>query len=195
MQNRIHIFGASGSGTSTLGRELANRMKCRFLDADSYYWIQTDPPFIEKRDPAKRIALIQRDIHGESSWVLSGSMCCWGDPLLHYLTLAVFLYLDPEIRMERIAYREAQRYGDRILPGGDMYGIHREFMAWAQSYDHAVAPIRSLYLHERWIAQLRCPVLRLDSAADVTTLCDSVLKHLSPTVDRSRPQSSPKQAT
>ena len=34
LQYRIHIFGASGSGTSTLGRELADRLSIRFFDAE-----------------------------------------------------------------------------------------------------------------------------------------------------------------
>lgn len=50
--DRIHIFGASGSGTSTLGRAVAARLGYAFLDADDFYWLPTDPPFREKRDVA-----------------------------------------------------------------------------------------------------------------------------------------------
>jgi hypothetical protein len=43
------------------------------LDTDSYYWLPTDPPFTQKRDPAARIALIERDVSDAPNWVLSGS--------------------------------------------------------------------------------------------------------------------------
>jgi adenylate kinase family enzyme len=43
-EHRIHIFGASGSGTSTFGRALAAELSIRFFDADDYYWLDTDPP-------------------------------------------------------------------------------------------------------------------------------------------------------
>lgn len=41
----IHITGASGSGTTTLGRALAQALGWRYLDADRYYWLPTSPPF------------------------------------------------------------------------------------------------------------------------------------------------------
>ena len=62
----FHIFGASGSGTSTLGATVAAAMGGRFLNADAYYWHQTDPPFTSKRDPAERVSLIERDITGSA---------------------------------------------------------------------------------------------------------------------------------
>ena len=178
MGHRIHVFGASGSGTTTLGRCLAERLDARFLDGDRYYWKPTDPPFQEKQPPQERVRRIEQDIEDAQDWVLAGSLCSWGDPLLHRFTVAVFLHLDHELRMQRIMEREHARYGERIGPGGDMYQAHREFVEWAASYDSARAPIRSLHLHETWMGRLRCPVLRIDSAAPVDVLCDRVLAGL-----------------
>ena len=178
MNHHIHIFGASGSGTTTLAGELARRIDGKHLDTDSYYWKDTDPPFVEARPVPDRIAMIFRDIEKVQSWVLSGSICSWGDPLLESFTLAVFLRLDPEVRMKRLREREKQRYGSRILPGEEMYQQHREFLAWAESYDSARAPTRSLDLHVSWMKQLSCPVLQLDSILSVNELCERVCAHM-----------------
>jgi adenylate kinase family enzyme len=175
MPHRIHVFGASGSGTSTLGAEVATAIGASHLDADDYYWFPTDPPFVLKRDPADRVAAIEADIEGVDDWVLSGSLCNWGDPLLDRFTLAVFLYLPPDLRMARLAERERARYGERIGPGGDMHEAHVAFMTWARSYDVALAPVRSLDLHERWMPRLACPVLRLDARRPVGELRDRVV--------------------
>ena len=48
MKNIIHIFGASGSGTSTLGRAVAEKTGYAFLDSDDYIWAPTDPPFTSR---------------------------------------------------------------------------------------------------------------------------------------------------
>ncbi len=173
--HRIHVFGASGSGTTTLGSAVASALGARFLDTDAYYWVATDRPFTTKRDPAERIAGIERDIAGHADWVLAGSLCSWGDPLVPRFTLAVFLHLDPEVRMARLVERERGRYGPRIRPGGDMHAAHVAFIDWARSYDHARAPVRSLDLHERWMAALSCPVLRLDASRPVEALCAAVV--------------------
>lgn len=172
---RIHVFGASGSGTTTLGRHVAQALGVPFLDADDFYWEPTDPPFRIKRPPEARVALIEQAIADADGWVLSGSMCSWGDPLIGRFTLAVFLTLDPAVRLERLKLRERARHGPRVAPQGDMYQQHLEFLNWAASYDTATAPTRSLDLHERWLGGLCCPVLRLDSREPVERLAGHVL--------------------
>ncbi len=176
LTHRIHIFGASGSGASTLGLALANEIDGKFLDTDDYYWENTDPPFTLKRKPEDRVAIIKNEIASVNNWVLSGSLCSWGGPLLPQFTLAVFLQLSSVIRMQRILARERDRYGDRIEPGGDMHGKHVEFVNWARSYDFAKAPTRSLDLHETWMKELPCPVVRLDSALQLNELTRAVLE-------------------
>ena len=47
---RIHIFGASGTGTTTLGGTLAAALDCPHLDTDDYFWIKTDPAFRTVRE-------------------------------------------------------------------------------------------------------------------------------------------------
>lgn len=178
MSHRIHIFGASGAGTTSLGVSLAENLQVRFFDNDTYFWLDTDPPFTRRREPEERLALIQRDIRGVQSWVLAGSMCNWGDPLVHHLTLAIFLYLPPEQRLTRLVRREKQRHGSRIEPGGDMHANHTAFVEWARRYDYDKAPIRSLDLHETWIDGLPCPVIRMDSSRPVGELVDEILGFL-----------------
>jgi len=175
MPHRIHIFGASGSGTTTLGAALARRLAALHLDVDRFYWLPTDPPFTHKRPPAVRLAMLRHEMAAHNAWVLSGSLCGWGDALCERFTLAVFLRLDSSLRMARLLQREQLRYGDRIAPGGAMHANHCEFMAWAASYDSAVAPIRSLDLHDRWLAQLCCPVLTLDAQSSVENLVDEII--------------------
>jgi adenylate kinase family enzyme len=35
---RICVFGASGSGMTTLGRALASDLELAFLDSDDFFW-------------------------------------------------------------------------------------------------------------------------------------------------------------
>ena len=37
MAHRIHLFGASGSGTTTLGVALAERLAIAHFDSDNFY--------------------------------------------------------------------------------------------------------------------------------------------------------------
>ncbi|WP_031469624.1 AAA family ATPase [Sciscionella sediminilitoris] len=175
---RLLITGASGSGTTTLGRELAGRAQVPHADVDDYFWIPTDPPYVRKRAETERIELMRAVFLPRASWVLSGSLMGWGDSLMPVFDAAVFLTLDPEIRMRRLTERETLRYG-----GADT-AASREFLDWARGYDDPGFSGRNLARHEQWLARLSCPVLRLDSRATVTELAESVTRWLEPAAVR-----------
>jgi hypothetical protein len=99
------------------------------------------------------------DLTAHDAWVLSGSLCGWGDVAIPLFELVVFLWIPPDIRMARLRRREHKRFGERILPGGDMYEQSQAFLAWAASYDDGDLDIRSRRLHEQWLSTLSCPIL------------------------------------
>lgn len=175
---RIHILGASGSGTSTLGSALARRLGVPHADSDSLYWLPTDPPFTTPRRPEERQALLSRTLPVTASWVFSGAATKWATPLESHYDLVVFLRLDPALRMVRLRQREAARYGARIRPGGDMEAISAAFIRWAESYDTAGSSRHGLVTHETWLADQPAPVLRLDTMAPVQELIAAVLSRL-----------------
>lgn len=175
---RLHILGASGSGTTTLGAALANRLGHPHVDADSLFWLATDPPFTTKRPREERQAMLLRLLPVAGQWVFSGSAPEWAKPVEPFYDLVVFLWLDPAVRMERLRRRQAVQYGRRIEAGGDMADHDVEFMKWAEAYDIAGPEQRSLFVHEAWLATLKAPVLRLDSAAPLDDLVFAVLSRL-----------------
>src|SRR4051794_41148535 len=94
---RIHITGASGSGVTSLGRAVANALAVPHHDTDDYFWQPTNPPYRDKRDPAKRLLLMREMFLPRAAWVLSGSLQGWGDPIIPCFNLVVFLYTAKEI--------------------------------------------------------------------------------------------------
>ncbi|HQT55995.1 MAG TPA: hypothetical protein PKX06_21315, partial [Phenylobacterium sp.] len=129
---RIHIVGASGSGTTTLGAALAQAMDVPHQDSDHFFWLTTEPPFTAQRPQEDRLPMLKAALPADASWVISGSLLSWGLEVADRFDLVVFLYLDPEIRMARSMARERLRYGDRILPAGDMHEAHVKFMTWSR---------------------------------------------------------------
>ncbi|MBL6455208.1 hypothetical protein JMJ55_07730 [Belnapia sp. T6] len=172
---RLHILGASGSGTTTLGMAVARRLGCPFHDADTTFWLPTDPPFTAIRPMPERLERLRRALAASEDWVLSGAVTGWGDALIPEFSLVVFLSLDPARRMERLKRREAARHGARIEPGGDLAAVHASFMAWATAYDTAGLGQRSRVQQESWLADLPCPVLRLDSDQPLEALVQALL--------------------
>ncbi len=150
---RIHIFGASGSGTTTLASKIAAKHGHQHLDTDNYYWLPTDPPFRERRPSELRLTLLREAMQRTNSWVSSGSLAGWGDPLIPEFQLVIFLLVPTEVRMRRLRAREIERYGHLANP---------DFLEWANKYDTGGFEMRSRVVHEAWLAKIPSPVLRLE---------------------------------
>lgn len=158
MKHVIHIFGASGSGTTTLGRALAADMGLVHMDTDDYYWLPTDPKFTTARPIDERLTLMQADIDAaEKGVVISGSLTGWGDVLIPRFTYAIRLTTPSEVRLERLRQREYAHFGERIREGGDMHQNYLEFLDWAAQYDTGDITMRSKACHDEWMKQLPCP--------------------------------------
>jgi uridine kinase len=166
---RVLITGASGSGTTTLGRALAQRLGASFFDADDYFWLPTSPPFKTKRDEESRLRLLSADLREAGLAVVAGSIMNWGAELEDGFTLIVFLTLDAEIRVARLRVRELALLGR----------IDAEFLDWARQYDEGRLPGRSRARHERWLSERHCPVLRLDGDLATAERVDQVIEALS----------------
>jgi adenylate kinase family enzyme len=173
---RIHITGASGAGVSTLGRALAEVIDVPWHDTDDYFWLPTDPPYVQTRPIPDRLALLTPVLDASLGWVLAGSVGDWGDPLIPRFDLVVFLQTPMALRIARLRQRERAAFGAAIDPGGVMHDAHEAFIAWAAAYDLGTQPGRNLGRHLAWLEALPCPVLRLDGSAAVPALVDEALR-------------------
>lgn len=175
----LHIFGASGSGTTTLGAALARQLGWLHLESDDFYWRQTAQPFSEVVAPDERVQAMQQRLQGVHDWIISGgSLMTWGRALQQEFTHVVFLRLDNAIRMQRLHQRERDRFGEALDKDPERRRISTNFLDWAAGYEAGDDTQRSLRRHQRWIAELACPVLQLDTLEPLDGLLQSVRKFI-----------------
>jgi len=171
----IHITGAAGSGVSTLGVALARSIRAEAVDTDDFYWMPSEPPYRVKREIPDRTRLLAETLDRAESWVLSGSLMGWGDALIPRFSLVAFLYVPPDIRLQRIAARERERFGPALDPGGNMHDQHQAFLQWAASYETGGQGGRTLSGHQEWLSKLPCPVVRLEGYLSTASMLDRLL--------------------
>lgn len=169
---RIHITGAPGSGCTTLGRALAERLEWPLLDTDDYFWHATVPLFQRKRDKEERNAGLKRDLALHHQCVISGSVMLWDSALDDAFDLVVFLHVPDEVRLPRLIARETERFG---TPDA-------EFIAWAATYETADTTTRSLALHRKWLAERTCEILPIAGNYTVEECVARILSHLGKTL-------------
>ena len=152
-----------------MGRALSTQLGISFFDADDYFWLPTEPPYQEKRAPAARLSLILADLTKVPSAVVAGSVMNWGAELEEAFSLVVFLTLDTEIRVARLREREIARFGR----------ADAQFLEWAAQYEEGRMAGRSRALHEKWLSERSCSILRLDGDLSVAERVVRVTEALS----------------
>lgn len=179
MNKKIHIFGASGSGTTTLGKALAEYLQIRHFDTDDFYWLKTDPPYQTPRERQERQNLLLNELKRHHSWILSGSLCGWGDVTIPLFDQVIFLWLPTAIRLERLKKREIERYGSDILqPNHPRYHQYKAFLEYAASYEEGGLEIRSKLRHDQWMQELPCPVVKIETDTTVVERLNIVLHEI-----------------
>lgn len=165
---KLHLFGASGTGVTTLGEALAEKLGIPYFDSDFYFWEPSNPPFTIRRAPEARNKMIRSHLNRQESWILGGSIIQWGNDVFPPFDLIVFLYLPPATRLARLRNRELNRYGTVILEDSLRNKLYEEFIAWAADYDQETGiASRTLSAHEQWLAKQQVPVLQIRE--DLTT--------------------------
>lgn len=172
MYNGIAIIGLNGAGKSTIAHVLAKKLHYFEIDVEDYYFpaqrssrinalegkTSADANFIPYLSPKAKSEVefaIRKDINCNPQFVLSGVTLNWSESILSQIDIVFYLHVPLNERLQRIRSREAQRFGSRILPGGDMYEQHIEFLNKVEN--------RSKQEITRSLENLTCPVVNVEN--------------------------------
>ena len=169
MKKHVHVFGASGAGTTTIAKIVSGQLGYKHFDSDDYFWLSTAKPFTAERERNECLKMMDEDLSQNDKWVLSGSIANWGNILVPHFDLVIFVYVPTEIRLERLKKREHERYGET------RHKESQEFLAWAAAYDDGSRNGRSLPKHEEWLKNINCLTLRITNI-DFGTSIEAVMQ-------------------
>lgn len=167
--HKIIICGLNGAGKSTLGALLAQALGWQFMDIESYYFPpgNTDYNYTAARTKDEVSALLASDMQLHPRLILAAVKGAYGPDVTRHLTGAIFIHAPKDERMARIRSRSHRKFGDRMLPGGDLHQAEEEFFAMAAGRDEAEV--------EAWLQSLSVPVLRIDGANPPEVSLKSIL--------------------
>ena len=176
MSRGIIIFGPAGSGKTSLGRMVGETLNFPYYDIDDYIWRWDTPvPYTQMYTREEKISGLMNAISAAPDFVMAGSMSSFHEHFDPLFDLAVLLTAHPALRMARVCARERAKYGDRLLPGGDMYESHMRFRREVDNYESGIGS-PTLQEHTAWLHSLPCRTLRLDGSRPLEENCSKIVR-------------------
>ena len=169
----ILICGLNGTGESTLGRMLADRMGYEFVDNEDLFFPKTDPSYVfsSPRSEEEVIRLLEERISANSRFIFAAVKGNYGDKLLAALDHIILIEVPKQIRSQRVRDRSYQKFGNRILPGGDLYDKESNWFSLTDNRPET-------YVTD-WLETVDCPVIRIDGTQPVEENVDYLVSMLS----------------
>ena len=172
MGTGIMICGLNGAGKSTLGKALAEKLGFYFIDAEDLYFpgASADDTYAFPRTREEAEKLLAHQIHAHGHFVLASVKGDYGESIVPFFRCAVWIAAPKEIRVQRVKNRSFQKFGGRMLPGGDLHEREEAFFAFVESRADDTA--------EKWAQSLRCPVIRVDGTKPIAENVSLILEKM-----------------
>lgn len=172
MLTSIIVCGLNGSGKSTLGKVLAERLHFHFIDNEDLYFPKTDPDYVyatpRSREEVEK--LLWSEIKAYENFVFTSVRGDYGETICPYFQYAVLIDVPKDIRIQRVKNRSFQKFGERMLLGGDLYEQEEKFFDFVKS--------RPENMVEKWVQSIKCPVIRIDGTKPVEENVDSIIEEI-----------------
>ena len=172
MGTGIIICGLNGSGKSTLGKALAERLNFYFIDNEDLYFPKTNPNYIysspRTREEVEKILFYEMKEH--ENFVFASVKGDYGKNIYPFFRYAVLINASTDSRIQRVRNRSFQKFGSRMLPGGDLYEQEEKFFDLVKS--------RSESTVEEWIQSLKCPIIRIDGTKSIEENVELIIAQL-----------------
>ena len=161
MRSGILVCGLNGSGKSTLGRELARVLGYTFIDIEDCYFPKKDDSYLyaDPRSGEEAEKVLWDKISACDRFVLASVTGNFDEKTTSLFEAIVRLNVPKEIRMKRIRERSFRKFGDRMLPGGDLYEAEEGFFAMAEA--------RTEQYVDDWLSGMSCPVIEVDGTRPI----------------------------
>lgn len=157
----IIICGLNGAGKSTLGKALAEKMHFHFIDIENLYFPKTNPNYMyaspRTREEVKKILLHEMKMH--ENFILSSVKGDYGKDIYSFFQCAILIDVPRDIRLQRVKERSFQKFGNRMLSGGDLFEQEEKFFRFVESRNENTV--------EEWVKSLKCQVMRVDGTKPI----------------------------
>lgn len=157
----IIVCGLNGSGKSTLGKALSDKLGFHFIDNENLFFPKNDSYYIyaSPRSREEAVKLLMNEVRTHENFVLAAVKGDYGNEILPFYKYVILIDVPKDIRLNRVRIRSFQKFGNRMLPGGDLREREEAFFCMISS--------RTEDYVEEWVQSINCKIIRIDGTRPI----------------------------
>ena len=157
----IQMCGLNGCGKSTLGRALAESIGFYFIDNENLYFSRsnTDEPYMNPKSRQDVEQLLKEEVSKHPNYVFAAVKGDYGKEIIPMYDYVVMIEVPKSVRLQRVKNRSFQKFGNRMLMGGDLYRQEEAFFQMVESRQDDYV--------ENWLQMVKCPIIRVDGTKPI----------------------------
>lgn len=169
----IVVCGLNGCGKSTLGKALARQLGLHFIDAEDLYFTRKsiNEPYKNPHSRAEVEEQLLCEVARHEGFVFAAVKGDYREEVQKYYQYIVVIEVPKEIRMLRVRNRSLQKFGSRMLEGGDLCEAEEQFFKLVES--------RTEVYYEDWLQALKCPIIRVDGTKTIEENVHYIIQQIS----------------
>lgn len=165
----IIICGLNGCGKSILGKALAGQLHFHFIDYKDLYFPKIDTKytyaFPRSREEVEK--LFWGELRAYENFIFTSVKVDYGESIYPFFQYAILIEVPKDIRIQRVKNRSFQKFGERMLLGGDLHEQEEKFFGFVK--------FRPENTVEEWVKSLKCLVLRIDGTKPIEENVDFII--------------------
>ena len=171
MGTGIIVCGLNGSGKTELGKAIAKKLHYYFIDHEDLYFPKTRSHYMYEtpRSGEEVEKIMLKEMTEHENFVLASVRSPF-ESATPFLKLALVVNAPVEIRVKRIWTHSFEKFGERMLPGGDLYEQERGFLELAGK--------RTTEYAEDWLKDFKGEIIRVDSTEGIAKNIKAIIKSL-----------------
>lgn len=169
MKPHIIVCGLNGCGKSTFGKALAKKLNAVFKDIEDYCFPnrQVDDVYTVPRSKEDVSEELLKDFLVWDMIVLAAVKADYSKEIEKVFSKAIYIEVPKDIRLMRVRERSFEKFGNRMLKGGDLYETEESFF-------HMVEKRPDSFVEE-WLSRLSIPVIKIDGTRPIDENVDYVV--------------------
>lgn len=143
-----------------------------FIDIENLYFPKTNPNYIYASPRTRKEVekLLLHEIKTHKDFILASVKGDYGEDIYSLIQYAILLDVPKNIRLKRVKKRSFQKFGNRMLLGGDLYEQEENFFHFVESRDENIV--------EEWVKSLKCPVIRMDGTKSIDENTNFIMERI-----------------